>query len=173
MRIDGFIIPRCVEVGMPEKRYEAAGEKVVLRHKDEPSDTKYGNHSAWFDDGSTAIYLKTAYANQDRFPDWLQSKMSDELIDASLSELESLLAFLADNSLLVCRCGRLFPKDNAVTTGFAGVKCGVCNSDDSHCPETEDNTHEMEVYSGRNNARRATKRRCVHCGYKNQSPPTG
>jgi len=158
---------------MGEKQYHASGEEVTLRHKDAPTDTKYGNHCAWFDDGSTAIYLKTAYANQERFPDWLQQKMSDKLIDSSLEEVKSLLAFLADKSLLVCRCGRLFPKDNAVSTGFAGVKCGVCASEHSHCPESDDNTHDMTVVSGRHNARRATKRKCQTCGYKNSSPPTG
>jgi hypothetical protein len=158
---------------MVERRYEAAGEEIVLRHKDEPTDTKYGNHAAWFDDGSTAVYLKTAYDNHDRFPEWLQERMSDDLIDASLEELEALMAFLADNHLLVCKCGRLFPKDNAVSTGFAGVKCGVCSSDDAHCPESDDNTHDMKVVSGRHNARKATKRKCQNCGYKNQSPPTG
>jgi len=158
---------------MVEKRYDAAGEQVVLRHKDEPTDTKYGNHCAWFNDGSRAVYLKSAYANQDEYPDWLQAKMSDELIDASIEELEALLAFLADNSLLVCRCGRAFPKDNAVSTGFAGVKCEMCSSDDAYCPETEDNTHEMKTISGRHNARKPTKRKCTECGHKTQSPPTG
>jgi hypothetical protein len=158
---------------MVEKRYEAAGEQVVLRHKDAPTDTKYGNHSAWFDDGNTAIYLKAAYANQHELPDWLQERMSDELVDSSLEEVEALLAFLANNSLLVCRCGRPFPKSNAVSTGFAGVKCEMCASDDAYCPETEDHTHNMKTTSGRHNARKATKRKCTECGHKTQSPPTG
>jgi hypothetical protein len=158
---------------MVEKEYDASGEQVVIHYKENPTDTKYGNHSAWVDDGSTAVYLKSAYANQHELPDWLQARMSDKLIDASLEEIESLLAFLADNSLLVCRCGRPFPKENAVSTGFAGVKCEMCSSDDAYCPETGDHSHSMTVISGRHNARRPTKRKCTECGYKTQSPPTG
>lgn len=158
---------------MVEKRYEHSGEEIVLRHKEEATDTKYGNHSAWFDDGTTSIRLRSAYENKSEFPTWLQKEMSDKLVDSSVDELQDVLEFLAENNLLVCGCGRLFPKENAVSTGFAGVKCGVCSSDDSYCPETEDNNHNMEVISGRNNARKATKRRCTECGHKNQTPPTG
>lgn len=155
---------------MVEKRYAHGGEDIVLRYRENAKNKK---HTAWFDDGGTAVYLESAYRNKDKFPQWLQDEMSDKLVNSSLDELQDVLEFLAENNLLVCSCGRLFPKDNAVSTGFAGVKCGVCSSDDSHCPETEDNTHNMTVTSGRNNARRPTKRKCTACGYTTQTPPTG
>jgi hypothetical protein len=158
---------------MVEKRYEFSGENIVIRHKNEPRDTTYGNHSAWFDDGTTSINLKSAYNNKHQFPDWLQKEMADDLIDASLDELKELLEFLAKNGSLICSCGRVFPKDNAVSTGFAGVKCSVCAREDAYCPESEDNKHNMKVLSGKNNARMPTKRKCTKCGYKNQTPPTG
>jgi hypothetical protein len=159
---------------MPTKRYSAAGEEVVLRHKeDRATETRYGNHAAWFDDGSTAIYLKTAYGNKSIFPDWIESKMSEKLVDATEKELKCILSFLADNSLLICKCGRLYPKDNAVSTGFAGNKCKVCASDDEYCSESESKKHEMRVVSGRNNARKATVKKCKQCGHRKKTPPTG
>lgn len=158
---------------MVEKRYKHSGEEIVLRHRDEPRDTKHGNHSAWFDDGMTSVNLESAYSNREEFPDWIQQDMSDSLVDASVEELTELLEFLAENNLLVCNCGRLFSKDNAVSTGFAGIKCRVCYSDDSYCPESEDNEHKIKVVSGKNNARKTTKKKCTECGYRTQDPPTG
>lgn len=160
-------------MGREKLQYTASGENVVIHYQDDPSDTTYGNHAAWFDGGSTAINLKAGYQNQSQFPDWLQEKLSEKLVDASLGEIESLLAYLADNSLLLCGCGRAFPKDNKVSTGFAGVKCGKCAEEDAYCPETDDNTHEMTCVSGRNNARKPTVSKCTECGYKNKTPPTG
>lgn len=158
---------------MIEKRYSHSGEDIVIQHQEEPTDTKYGNHSVWFDDGTTSIHLRSAYKNKNEFPNWLQREMSDRLVDSSVDELQRVVEFLAQESLLVCKCGRLFPKENAVSTGFAGVKCGVCSNDDSNCPETEDNNHNMEIISGRNNALKPTKKRCTECGYESQTPPTG
>ena len=159
-------------MGDHKHEYEALGHSVVIHHYGVDD---YREPSAWVDGGTTAIYLETLWENQDLLPEGIADSLTDDFEEAPLNEVERVMAFLISTDQVVCKkCTSLAPYDDIASTGFAGIKCGDCARSDAECPENPNgDTHDMEVYSGRNNARRATKRRCKHCNYKNSSPPTG
>lgn len=161
--------------------YEANGHEVTIQQVRGPdSDMGASEPSAWIDGWAAYIF------------DAMDSLVNDsETADMQVAEkvkyhrengetwdaIKATLAFMTDCHVYYCKkCNRFYDYNNVTSTGFAGHKCGKCDKGDKHCPDNPGgNSHEDKCLNPRqkHNARVSTKYKCVHCGRKRQTVPTG
>lgn len=143
-----------------KEEYEAAGHEVTIQQVNEGGDI-----SAWIDG-------KAAYADAA-----LESVPIDTEGVEMWDKIKRLMAFMADTDVYFCKkCNTFYDCTDSSGTGFAGHQCGDCARGAAHCADNPDgDSHEDECLNPRQkrNARVATKYRCVHCGRKRQTTPTG
>lgn len=88
--------------------------------------------------------------------------------------VKRFLSYLVDTDTRVCgKCGSTFEAGTGGTFPFAGIQCPTCDNEDKYCPDGSEHSFEVINPSQRHNARVATKKKCVKCGYRIDEPPTG
>lgn len=153
---------------MPYRKveYESNGHEVTIQQVTEDTDIR-----AWID--GQAGYMESALENLEHVT--VSDKIERHLANGDTwNAIKTLLSWMTEHHVYFCnRCERFYDHINAQNGGFAGHHCLKCEQEDQHCPETDDNTHDIEVVSGRHNTRKPTKYKCKHCDYTDSDPATG
>jgi uncharacterized protein CbrC (UPF0167 family) len=91
--------------------------------------------------------------------------------------VKTIVEYMAENDLYFCKnCNEFYNYTNSSNTGFAGHQCGKCANEQATCPDNPNgDKHEDECLNPhqRNNARVPTKYKCIHCGRRRRTTPTG
>lgn len=149
-----------------EAEYDAAGHEVTILQVNEGGDIH-----GWID--GWAAYFDDAVEHLSEVPDDITEKVNES---DKWSAMETLFAWMVENDKYFCKnCKSFYNSDDVSSTGFAGHQCMSCNLEEQICPDSPTGDHDDECLNPgqKRNARVPTKYRCVHCGRKRQTTPTG
>lgn len=146
-----------------KEEFEIEGVEVTIQQVRGPdSDMGASEPSAWIDGYS-------AYAT-----DALEELPIDVSNRSPYEQVKAAVAYMVDNGVQFCpKCESFRDSEGFVSTGFAGCKCGVCAEEDTTCEDGGEHEDECLNPRQKHNARVATKYKCVKCGRKRKTTPTG
>lgn len=153
-----------------KEEYNESGYDVVIQQVNEG-----GGVSAWID--TYAAHESHAIDHALKHNE-VNSQQAEKLKNGDEWEaVKTIVSFMTENDVYFCKnCSRFYDSDNVVGKNYAGHKCRECAKEAATCPDNPDgDEHEDECLNPqhRHNARMPTKYKCVHCGRKRQTTPTG
>lgn len=158
-----------------KEEYDAGGHEVVIQQVNE-----HNNPSAWIDGYAActnaamdSLINDSETADTEIADKIAYHKQNDELWKA----IKTTLSFMVECHVYYCTsCGHFYDHKDVSSTGFAGHQCGDCARSAATCPDNPNgDTHSDECINPRQkrNARVPTRYKCMHCGRKRKTTPTG